>query len=204
LLLYYITDRTQFTGDEPGRRERLLQKIEEAARAGVDYIQLREKDLTSRELEQLAREAIRRVNGTKSKLLINSRTDIALAISADGVHLRSNDISPEDVRKIWRETGDSTVPSIAVSCHSEKEVIAAKAYGANFVIFGPVFEKSKHAVAGLDGLRSVCSHNVPVLALGGVRLENARSCAQAGAAGIAGIRLFQDNQVQNVVRSLPR
>ena len=80
LRLYYITDRKQFAGPEPERRERLLQKIEEASRSGVDYIQLREKDLPSRELEQLAREAMRRLAGSKSKLLMNSRTDIALAV----------------------------------------------------------------------------------------------------------------------------
>src|SRR5438270_875361 len=110
-LLYYITDRTAFPGSESHRQNRLLEKIAEAARAGVDYIQLREKDLTTGELESLAREAIR-ITREASKLraehrelrtafLINSRADIAQATSADGVHLRSNDISPQDVRQAW-------------------------------------------------------------------------------------------------------
>ncbi len=96
MLLYYITDRSQFTGDETARRSRLLTTISEAARCGVDYIQLREKDLSPSELEILAREAVQRLRTENQKLktvfLINSRTDIALASGAQGVHLRSNDI----------------------------------------------------------------------------------------------------------------
>jgi len=109
LLLYYITDRKQFSGDEAEQREQLLAKIVEAAHAGVDYIQLREKDLPSRELEQLAGMALDVVRkyGSKSRLLINSRVDVALAVGADGVHLRSKDISPADVQRIWR-TADAT------------------------------------------------------------------------------------------------
>ena len=197
LFLYYITDRSQLAGDERARRQRLLEKISEAAQSGVDYIQLREKDLNSRALENLAREAMRCIAGTATKLLINSRCDVALAVGAHGVHLRSDDISPEDVRKVWRKAGAGTAPIIGVSCHTESEVVAAKQTSANFVVFGPVFEKSEHAVAGLDELRAACRHGIPILALGGVTLENARLCIEAGAAGVAGIRLFQDNEVQN-------
>src|SRR5213595_110766 len=95
-LLYYITDRMQFPGDESSRRKQLLAKIAEAARCGVDFIQLREKDLSTRELELLAREAIcvvRENSQSNTQLLINSRTDIALAVGLNGVHLRSDDIS---------------------------------------------------------------------------------------------------------------
>ena len=197
LLLYYITDRIRIAGDERGQRQRLLEKISEAARAGVDYIQLREKDLSSRELEALARDAMACIAGTATKLLINSRADVSLAVGTHGVHLRSNDISPEDVRKVWREARAGTAPIIVVSCHAENEVVAAKRAAADFVVFGPVFEKSEQAVAGLHKLRAACRHNIRVLALGGVTLENARLCIEAGAAGVAGIRLFQDNEVQN-------
>src|SRR3979411_839456 len=103
-LLYYITDRRAFPGDETAQRRLLLEKIAEATRAGVDYIQLREKDLPTSELEKLAREAVNIVRGSsqlKTALLINSRTDVALATQADGVHLRSDDILPSEVRKIW-------------------------------------------------------------------------------------------------------
>jgi len=113
-LLYYITDRSQFPGDEPTRRRLLLKKISQAAEAGVDYIQLREKDLPSRELEALAGDAIRVMReaqlqaGSRKRriaLLLNSRTDIAAAVGADGVHLRSDDISPAEVRRILAHRG---------------------------------------------------------------------------------------------------
>src|SRR5579859_2078372 len=98
-LLYYITDRIAFPGDELARRRRLLEKISEATRAGVDYIQLREKDLPTRDLESLAREAVQILNQTQEKsgprrtaLLINSRIDVALAAQADGIHLRGDDV----------------------------------------------------------------------------------------------------------------
>lgn len=212
MLLYYITDRTRFSGSEPERRERLLEKIADAARVGIDYVQLREKDLSGRELESLARAAARniRANGRQTRLLMNSRTDIALAVNADGTHLRSKDISPEDVRKIWREAHRSRgaqgakPPIIAVSCHNSEEVIAAKAAGTDFVVFGPVFEKMgcREVATGIDLLHSVSRHRIPVLALGGVTPDNARLCLEAGASGIAGIRLFQEADLSEVVKRL--
>jgi thiamine-phosphate pyrophosphorylase len=204
LLLYYITDRSQFAGDESARRARLLATIVEAARCGVDYIQLREKDLSARELETLARAAIHRLRTENQKLktafLINSRTDIALACGARGVHLRSNDISPSEVKKIW--TRDS--PRVGVSCHTRAEVARAAQEGADFAVFGPVFEKERGQTrpAGLERLREVCQEKIPVLALGGITLENAEACLQAGAAGIAAIRLFQENEMGKVVAAL--
>ena len=225
-LLYYITDRSQFGGDEPARRSALLGKIAEAARAGVDYIQLREKDLSTRELEQLAREAVRivreerrianedqrRASGerqTATRLLINSRTDVALAAGADGVHLRSDDISPRAVRRVVNLADHRSLTtrhfSIAVSCHSPSEVLCAKADGADFAVFAPVFEKKdapETKPQGLAVLREACAAKIPVLALGGVTLENAVQCLDAGAAGIAAIRLFQLNRIEEVVRAL--
>lgn len=216
-LLYYITDRSAFIGDESSRRRRLLEKVHEAARAGVDYIQLREKDLAARELESLAREAVRVVRATsqaKTALLINSRTDVALAVQADGVHLRSDDISPQDVRVVWKrgagERGAGTparqssppVPLIGVSCHSPEEVAKAAVNGATFAVFAPVFEKKDAPPAGLNLLKEACKDKIPVLALGGITLSNAHSCLAAGAAGIAGIRLFQDNDIATVVKRL--
>jgi thiamine-phosphate pyrophosphorylase len=95
-------------------------------------------------------------------------------------------------------------PVIGVSAHSFQEVLTAEAYGADFVVFGPVFEKEGHAnPAGFDQLREACSHAaIPVLALGGVTPESAPSCLQAGAAGIAGIRLFQAVEAGALVRQL--
>src|ERR1700722_2581775 len=141
-VLYYITDRKAFPGDEHARRPRLLDKIAEAASQGVDYIQLREKDLSTRELESLAREAMQ-IIGEKRKLatdrwpsatalLINSRPDVAQATSAAGVHLPANEISPQEVRAAWK-CGAGTLaceisprdPLIAASCHSPQEVAQA-------------------------------------------------------------------------------
>jgi thiamine-phosphate pyrophosphorylase len=230
-LLYYITNRNAFEGDEPTRQSRLLEKIAEAVRAGVDYIQLREKDLPTRELEKLAREAVNIVRGSsqlRTALLINSRTDVALAMRADGVHLRSDDILPSELRKIWscgagtpfdklrarpelaegagsaREISPQE-PVIGVSCHSPAEVSQAAANKASFAVFAPVFEKKDAPSirgAGLATLAEACRNKIPVLALGGITLKNARACLDAGAAGIAAIRLFQENDIAEIVVKL--
>lgn len=229
MLLYYITDRTQFPGSEPQRRRRLLDKVAEAARAGVDFIQLREKGLATRELEVLAHEAIAvlrsagaspavsRAPSPATRMLINHRLDIALATGADGVHLRSDDISASDARVVLaRNVKRETRNIIAVSCHTVQEVALAESHGADFAVFAPVFEKSGGPGSGLEVLRQACAravapnekveagvvHSMPVLALGGVTLDNARACMEAGAAGVAGIRLFQENNVTNVVAQL--
>ena len=233
-LLYYITDRAAFAADEPTRRQRLLDKIAEAARAGVDYIQLREKDLCTRDLEGLASDAVAILNRLRKEkpqlrtaLLINSRTDVALAVGAEGVHLRSNDISPEEVRAIWsrscaeraalggpartaatvRDAGDDSLgaPLIGISCHSPQEVVQAERDGASFAVFAPVFEKKDSPgtiPAGLKLLEEACRASIPVLALGGITLENAKACLSAGASGIAAIRLFQENDVARIVERL--
>jgi len=239
-LLYYITDRTAFAADEPTRRRRLLERIAEAARAEVDYIQLREKDLSTRELELLAREAVHATHEARAStsghrppttaLLINSRTDVALAAGADGVHLRSDDVSPQEVSALWRRNhvGAAVIgcpaaqsaavvgpvgelaqlnPLIGMSCHSPEEVLQAKSNGAAFAVLAPIFEKKDLPTAqpaGLAKLREACKAGIPVLALGGVTVENAQSCLEAGAAGIAAIRLFQENDIAQVVERLRR
>lgn len=223
-LLYYITDRTAFAADETTRRKSLLGKMSEAARAGIDYIQLREKDLSGRELESLAQEAVALLtelrnehHELRTRLLINSRSDVALVTGADGVHLRSDDIPHQEVRAIWKKCGETTrtaraaarelspqSPIIGMSCHSPERVVQAEADGATFAVFAPVFEKkdSPTAPRGLSLLREACRARIPVLALGGVTLANADSCFESGAAGIAGIRLFQENKVAEIVKSL--
>ena len=219
-LLYYITDRNAFEGDEFTRRKRLLEKIWEAVHAGVEYIQLREKDLSTRDLEFLAREAfavlkqIQTENPElRTKLLINSRVDVALAVGADGVHLRSEDISPQEARAIWKnECGAGAIaregvngqPIVGISCHTPAEVKRAAESGADLAVFAPVFEKKGSAATGLDQLSEACKAHIPVLALGGVTLQNAKSCLDAGAAGIAAIRLFQENKIIEVVQRLAK
>ncbi len=178
MLRYLISDR-----DAAGSTEALLEAI---ARAEVDYVQIREKDLSTRNLMAL----IRRVRTRGARLLVNDRVDVALACGADGVHLRGHSISPALVRTL--------VPPgfrIAVSCHSAEEVRTAAAEGADFAVLGPIFPTPSKAGYGEPlGLRPLheAAHSVaiPVLALGGVNDANASACLRAGAAGIAGIRLF--------------
>ena len=207
-LLYYITDRRQFPGDAQEQERRLLEKIAECAAAGIDLIQLREKDLGARALEELAHKAMAALAGRRTRLLINARTDVALACGAHGVHLPANDLAASDARAIFARAGVSE-PLIGVSTHSAAEVASAEAHGADFAVFGPVFEKGGSANReGLEQLRQICHRTeaaqppMPVLALGGITLENARLCVEAGAAGIAAIRLFQENQVHVVIKKL--
>jgi thiamine-phosphate pyrophosphorylase len=165
----------------------------------------------------------------KTYLLINSRTDVALAVEADGVHLRSEDISPREAKQIWERAEISTLresrracpepaegvwypqfdslltPVIGVSCHSTEEVDQAVTNGSSFAVFAPVFEKKDSPnilLTGLAQLREACKASIPVLALGGVTLANAHSCVEAGAAGVAAIRLFQENDISEVVKKL--
>ena len=217
-LVYFITDRSQFRGDERARRRALLAKVAEAARARVDYIQLREKDLSTRELETLAREVVVAVRENQlatgywpltTRLIINSRTDIALAAGADGVHLRAEDAAPHEVRHVLEVSAHRPLTTdhfmVAASCHTAADVFHAESEKADFAVFAPVFEKKDAPgiqPAGIAALREACRAKIPVLALGGVTIENAASCLKTGAAGVAGIRLFQENKIEDVVRAL--
>jgi thiamine-phosphate pyrophosphorylase len=149
-------------------------------------VQLREKDLGGRELCELGR-ALRAVTAPAgAALFVNDRIDVAMAVGADGVHLGGGALAPQQARNI--------APGIrvAASTHNEEEVAAAAAAGADFVVFGPVFDTpSKRGVltlTGLDGIRRVCGHGIPVVALGGITPENAAGCIAAGATGVACIR----------------
>jgi thiamine-phosphate pyrophosphorylase len=208
LQLYYITDRRQIPGAGQEQERRLLEKIAECAASGVDLIQLREKDLGAHALEKLALKAMAALAGSRTLLLINARTDVALACGAHGVHLPANDLAASEVRAIFARAGVSE-PVIGVSTHSAAEVASAEAHGADFAVFAPIFEKGGTASReGLEQLRRICHRTeaaqppMPVLALGGITLENARLCVEAGAVGIAGIRLFQQNDVAAVVKQL--
>jgi thiamine-phosphate pyrophosphorylase len=209
MLLYYITDRRQFPGSAAEQRAALLRKIAEAARCGVDYIQLREKDLSARELMALAEDSLARIRDSAAsvpatRLLINSRLDVALACGAGGVHLRSDDISAAAARGAWEKAAAGRAGDclIACSCHTAGDVSRAQSEGADFAVFAPVYEKGGERGVGLEALRVACRVKLPVLALGGVTLDNAGACLEAGAAGIAGIRLFQDNDAAEVAARL--
>lgn len=205
MLLYYITDRAQFAGNATERQNRLLERISECAAAGVDYIQLREKDLTTRELEQLAGKAMAAIPaGSPTRLLINSRVDVALACRAHGVHLPANHLSASEARAIFARAGHAH-PIVGISAHSAAEVAAAESHGADFAVFGTVFEKGGRTnPGGLEQLAVATHVTMPVLSLGGISLENAEQCLRAGAAGIAGIRIFQQGDVSATVKALRR
>ena len=204
--LYYITDRRHFPGNAEEQRKQLLAKIAECVAAGVDYIQLREKDLGVRALEELAKAAMGLVPKEGStRLLINSRIDVALACGAHGVHLPANDLAASEARAIFARAG-YVQPVIAVSVHSIEELAYAEAHGADFAVFGPVFEKDGQKTSdGLERLEKAChkpDRDMPVLALGGITLANAQQCIEAGADGIAAIRLFQENDAARIAARL--
>lgn len=218
MLLYYITDRHAFAGDEKQQRRALLERVAEAARAGVDYIQLREKDLSTRELERLASDAVAaiRAKPCQTRLLINDRTDVALACGADGVHLPGKSLPASEVRSLWLRSAERT-PVIGVSAHSVDDVRYAEAHGADFAVLAPIFEKPGTDLPGLglatlsmasrgalspDNTEAAPQSSFPVFALGGLKIENALACARAGAAGVTGIRLFQQGNVTDTVRAL--
>lgn len=161
------------------------------ASGGVDWIQMREKDLSARELFELVRKVKALPNPSGAKILVNSRIDVALAAEASGAHLPAD--SPG--AKVWR----GITPAgflIGTSCHSAEDVCRAAAEGADYAMFGPVFDPiSKPASGPARGLaelrRAASAVKIPVIALGGITRANIGTCTEAGAAGIAGISLFQ-------------
>lgn len=181
--LYLITDRTKTHGRP------LIAALETAAAAGVRAVQVREKDLTPRELYALAIEARDALPGVR--VLINDRADIACAARLAGVHLTTTSLSPQAAR--------CCVPDavLGVSTHTLAEARFAEAMGADFITFGPVYATPSKAAygapRGLDALREVCEHLcIPVFALGGVTPDRVSACRAAGAHGVAAISALLD------------
>ena len=174
----YVTDRRQ--GD-------LLSHVARAVAAGVDLIQVREKDLAAMDLLDLVcriRDTAASHPGSKTKVVVNGRLDIALIAGIDGVHLPADGFPASEVRPHVRTLG--------VSCHSTEEAIQSERDGVDYIIFGPVFETPGKKAVGIDALRQVVqSVKIPVLAIGGITSENSPAVLKAGASGIAAIRMFQ-------------
>jgi thiamine-phosphate diphosphorylase len=184
-LYYYITDRKQL------RRGLLLQSIRRNVAAGVHFVQIREKDLNDGELFDLTRRAVAMVRHTRCRVLVNGRADVALAAGAHGIHLPSTGLNVADIRS-WAPASFI----IGRSVHSLREARAAAADGADYLLLGPVFpteSKLKYGnPLGLGRFRRIADQvRIPVFGLGGIAPEFIPQVIQAGAAGIAGISLFQ-------------
>jgi thiamine-phosphate pyrophosphorylase len=237
-VLCYITDRRQL------KSAPLAAVIRETLRAGVDMVQIREKDLPTRELTAVVEEALnaarnspslarapeprsapedvpglcdpprnpvivgaakdlRSLPTARARILVNDRLDVALAVGASGVHLGGQSMPVPAVRKVAPRSF-----LVGVSCHSLGEAMAAESAGADYLLLGPIFETPSKLQYGpplcLEELRKVTGQiRIPVLALGGITVERVRPCLEAGAAGIAGIRIFQDcESVEALVRAL--
>ena len=201
-ILCYVTDRRTLAASEGGANAELSRKIFEAIAAGVDWVQIREKDMAAGELLTLAQGAVRagdgeRVPRARKKIIVNDRLDVAIAASASGVHLGRESVPVSEVVQWCRQGNAPREFMIGVSCHGVAEARDAESAGASYVIFGPIFDTpSKRACgepAGIAQLSVVCAAlKIPVLAIGGIDARNARECWRTGAAGIAAIRMFQE------------
>lgn len=209
MTLCYVTDRKALSLRAGEATQLLVEKMESAARAGMDWIQIREKDLSARELFELTSEALRR-SDPSCRVLVNDRLDVAIAAGAGGVHLGASSVPVSQAKQVVREKTRGADFLVGASVHSLESAQAAEKSGADYLIFGPVFETPSKvafgAPQGADQLAKVCkSVSIPVLAIGGIRAKEIRECAAAGSSGIAAIRLFQDEpNLEGLLRELRR
>ena len=208
-IIYPITSgkATAQTASKDQQFPEIIRLVEAAVAAKVPLFQIREKLLSGRVLYELVARAVEITSGSDTRLLVNDRSDIARAAGADGVHLTTQSLPVDVVRKIC---GPEFL--IGVSTHSSEEVRAAQAHSADFVVFGPVFDtESKRefgAPQGLDKLREITNElgEFPVVAIGGITLDKIAACFRAGASGVAAIRLLNDaermSSVVEVIRSV--
>jgi thiamine-phosphate pyrophosphorylase len=199
----YVTDRKALGNADPA--EKLVASIRRASAAGVDWVQIREKDLPTRQMLALAMAAIGAVSERRgarlapARVIVNDRLDVALAAGAAGVHLGRESVPAAEVVR-WCRRGNAPADFlIGVSCHNLADACEAEAAGASYVFFGPVFDSpSKRPFGppqGIARLAEACrAVNIPLMAIGGVDDENAGECLRAGAGGIAAIRLFQEER----------
>ncbi len=191
-IVCYVTDRKALRKEKTPSA--LLDKIRAAAAAGVDWVQIREKDLPARELLALVRKAV--ALGSV-RIIVNDRLDVALAAGAAGVHLGHASVPAREVVR-WCRAGNAPADFlVGVSCHSLEGAHDAENAGASYTYFGPIYETPSKTPFGkphgVEELAQVAKAvRVPVIAIGGVNESNAAECIHAEAAGIAAIRMIQD------------
>lgn len=188
LLTYAISDRSKLPDKD------LVRFAAESAEAGIDYFQIREKDLTDRDLLLLTRNILKKTRHTQMKILINDRLDIALAAGTHGVHIGINSAPVPEVKQI---AGGGMI--VAYSSHSPEEALKVQSQGADMVTFSPIFntisKKMYGPAAGVPRLRKVCdSLTIPVFALGGMDDSNLAELKGSGIAGVAAISIFQNSK----------
>lgn len=218
--LYAITNRKLLPGDDAAQRARLVELAAEWARGGVDTIQIREKDLPLTDLQSLAARMVDAVRGAdgSTRVLVNGPAQVALDAGADGIHVPAAAASQLDVNDALSGAVATAVRAaqqvyvrasreavVSAACHSAEEIRQAGL--ANLLLFSPVFEKVSESRTtrgvGLTALRAAVevANTTPVFALGGVTEKNASACVQAGAAGVAAIRLFLGDAWQALVKA---
>ena len=190
-LICLVTDRHCVAPSDGQSVDRLVELVGAAAHAGVDLIQIRERDLDAGALARLVRRSVAEVAGTNAKIIVNDRVDVAIAAGAHGVHLRGDSIGAIRVRQI--------VPAgfvVGRSVHGVEEAVAGgRRGGLDYLIFGTLYptpsKGGTHSIATMASLAAVCTVlTIPVLAIGGITVERAEEVARTGAAGVAAIRLF--------------
>jgi thiamine-phosphate pyrophosphorylase len=203
-ILCYVTDRRSLPLSTSADAHRLLvENVVRAAASGVDWIQLREKDYSGKEWTALVQHSLAEIarRGATARILVNDRLDVALACGAGGVHLSENGIPVADAVRLrddfFATRGSRADFLVGVSCHSLGAALGAAKGGADYINFSPIYQTPSKAnfgpPHGVERLAKICKVvDIPVLALGGITPQNAKECFQAGAAGIAAIRLFQD------------
>jgi thiamine-phosphate pyrophosphorylase len=218
-----VTDRKALPGVKAAGlllNKMLLDTIRASAAAGVDWVQIREKDLSARELFGLVREAITlasvRPDSIRShpiKVIVNDRLDVALAAGAAGVHLGHASAPVREVVR-WCRAGNAPADFlVGVSCHSLAGAQEAESAGASYTYFGPIYETPSkipfgkpHGVEELAQVANAVS--IPVIAIGGVNVSTTAECIRAGAAGIAAIRMIQDaadpTALKNAIEAIHR
>jgi thiamine-phosphate pyrophosphorylase len=202
-IICLVTDRHRLTGNAPRAdvASCLLTQVRYAIEAGIDLIQIRERDLEGADLNELTTRIVALTRATATRVVVNDRLDVAIAAAADGVHLRADSVAAREAARI--------VPAgflIGRSVHHATEAMEAAA-DVDYLIAGAVFPTKSKAqmtrLLGPAGLEAIArATSVPVLAIGGVTVERVQDVARAGAAGIAGIGLFMNEDGRMLCRSV--